>query len=110
MLDDADRLTRRAGAVDRHDDELTGRLELLGIGQIIQGHGGDAPPLAGGDGLSCHTGPIGAPGLYFDKGDFPTAFRDDVDFSKPGAVACGRNDEPVAGQSLHGQAFAEFSQ
>ena len=110
ILDDTNRLVRRAHAVDGHDDEPAGPLEPSGPRQVVEGHRADPAPLGRGDGLDGRAEPGRAPSLDLDERHHAVALAHDVNFSKPGAVSPGNNCVPTPLELAAGQVFAEFSE
>ena len=79
-------------------------------GQIVYGHLRQAPLLPRGDGLFATAELLADAGLHFHEHRHAVDRRDDVNFSKPGAVASIKNCVPEALELGAREIFAVFSE
>jgi hypothetical protein len=107
---DADRLRRRADAVDGHHVEAAGIIDAPGPGEIVERHRAYLPSLPERNRLDGLAIPRGSAGLHLDEDNRPPVLADDVNFSKPRAVPSGKNDVPAASEFATRELFSGFSE
>jgi hypothetical protein len=110
VLNHARRDVRAAEPVNRDDIEAAPAIETAGPSQVVEGHRANAAPLSERHGFRGIAVPFRRSRFDLDEHDHAVVVGDDVNFSKPGAVASGKNDVPTALELATREIFARFSE
>jgi hypothetical protein len=103
-------LSRSPGTINRHDVESASLVGPPHPREIVERHGGYATPFPERHRLGRLTTSSRPPRFHFDKHHRLAVARDDVNFSKAGAISTRKNCVPEALEFRARNVFAAFTE